>query len=60
MRVVVEDPLRMDNWTVTPGSQFVSVGIRRELDRAVPVWVLTDGEQVVILRSTERPRGPRI
>ncbi len=43
-----------------PGSQFVEVGIRRELDRAVPVAVLTDGEEVIILRSNERPRGQRI
>jgi len=41
-----------------PGSQFVSVGIRRELDRAVPVLVLTDGEEVVILRSNQEALRP--
>ncbi len=50
----------MSEWSVIPGSQLVVCGVRRELDRAVPVLVLTDEMEVVILRSNERPRGPEI
>ena len=52
--------MNLESVELIPGSQLFSCGVRRELDRAVPVWVLTDGEEVIILRSDERPRGPRI
>ncbi len=45
-------------WEFIPGSQLVSCGVRRELDRAVPVWVLTDGKEVIILRSNREAQRP--
>ena len=47
-------------WEVIPGSQLFSCAVRRELDRAVPVQVLTNGEDVVILRSNREAMRPEI
>ncbi len=45
-------------WSLYPGNQLVQISTRRELDRAVPVWVLTDGQEVVILRSNQEAMRP--
>ncbi len=50
----------MSEWSISPGSQLFQCAVRRELDRAVPVLVLTNGEQVVILRSNGEAKRPEL